>query len=72
MRVEESLKTEIEKKHNFQEHLDKFQLPFKLLLQKDLGLDSDVDQEQYEIDARNGDAKARMKIKEKAMSKKVD
>jgi hypothetical protein len=29
MRVEESLKIEIEKKNNYQEHLGKFQMPFK-------------------------------------------
>ena len=52
-RVEESLKTEIEKRNNFQQHLDKFQLPFKdLLAQDDFGLDSDVDIEKLEIQAR--------------------
>lgn len=72
-RVEETLEEENIQKNNIQEHLKQYRSPFKNILEgDDLDLDSDVEHDQLEIDARQGDAKAKLSVEEKKLSKRVD
>lgn len=72
-RVEETLEEETKQKNNIQEHLKHYRSPFKAILEgEDMDLDSDVEHDKLEIEARQGDAQAKLSVEEKKLSKKVD
>ena len=72
-RVEETLEEENIQKVNIQEHLKQYRSPFKAILEgDDLELDSDVEHDRLELQAREGDTNARIMVEEKKLSKKVD
>ncbi|CDW90728.1 c2 domain containing protein [Stylonychia lemnae] len=72
-RVKETLEEEQIQKTNIQEHLKHYRSPFKAILEgDDMEMDSDVEHDKLELEARDGNTNARIQAEEKKLSKKVD
>lgn len=62
-KVSETMDQERIQKNNIQEHLKQYRSPFKVLLENnDIELDSEVEHDKLEIEAREGGTSAKLSV----------